>query len=498
MKSWTIGKKLMAGFGVMLALTLSLSYFALTAIGKLGGALAANTAQTMDLVGAVRLGLQDMIARVKQAQLTYVVNHIKGLESGGSKSAVGSGIACSSCHTMDSFDDLGREFAATAGRVKQQIAQVRPSIHDSEGLKALAVLDSGVSSWAPLYEEFRRQIQRNDYEEAHSVVRDQMAPILEEIDKAAKTLSDRERDTMILSGRQALQVVARSRWIAFLLVGLSLAASAIIPIVVFGISRLLREVAADLSSGAGQVSSAAQQVSASAQSLARGAADQAASLEQTSASSEQITSMTRRNVENSRSAAALTGQATELVNGANRNLEQMVGSMQEINASSDKIARIIKVIDEIAFQTNILALNAAVEAARAGEAGMGFAVVADEVRNLAQRCAQAARDTSALIEESISKSRDGKGKLELVGTGIRDITSNVAEIKALVDQVNAGSAEQARGIEQIAKAISQMDQGTQKSAAHAEQSASAGEELSAQAVAMTEIVHKLTALVDGR
>ena len=126
---------------------------------------------------------------------------------------------------------------------------------------------------------------------------------------------------------------------------------------------------------------------------------------------------------------------------------------------------------------------------------MGFAVVADEVRSLAQRSAQAAKDTAGLIEESIARSHDGQGKLDLVAQGIHDITANVTEIKALVDEVNLGSADQARGIEQIAKAVSQMDQLTQKAAAHAEQSASAGEELSAQALAMNEIVGKLTSLV---
>jgi methyl-accepting chemotaxis protein len=171
--------------------------------------------------------------------------------------------------------------------------------------------------------------------------------------------------------------------------------------------------------------------------------------------------------------------------------------MREITGSSGKISKIIKVIDEIAFQTNILALNAAVEAARAGEAGMGFAVVADEVRNLAQRSAQAAKDTAALIEESISRSHDGSTKLERVGEVIHAITESAAKVKTLVDEVNLGSQEQARGIEQISKSIAQMDRVTQTTAAQAQQSASASEELSAQAEATKQVVLRLAVLVGG-
>jgi methyl-accepting chemotaxis protein/methyl-accepting chemotaxis protein-1 (serine sensor receptor) len=207
--------------------------------------------------------------------------------------------------------------------------------------------------------------------------------------------------------------------------------------------------------------------------------------------------MTRKNAENSRVAADSMVEASIRIGEANRNLEQMVVSMNEINASSDKISKIIKVIDEIAFQTNILALNAAVEAARAGEAGMGFAVVADEVRNLAQRCAQAAKDTAGLIEESITKSNDGKTKLDHVAVAVRSITDSATKVKTLVDEVKLGSEEQARGIEQVSKAIAQMEKVTQTTAANAEESASASQQLSAQSDTLRTIVARLNSMVGG-
>jgi methyl-accepting chemotaxis protein/methyl-accepting chemotaxis protein-1 (serine sensor receptor) len=263
------------------------------------------------------------------------------------------------------------------------------------------------------------------------------------------------------------------------------------------VTKDLGDLVHDIATGADQVSSAASQISTASQSLAEGTSQQAASLEETSASMEEINSMARRNSDHSHAAADLVKQSDQRFADANRSLQDMVLAMGEINSSSDKISKIIKVIDEIAFQTNILALNAAVEAARAGEAGMGFAVVADEVRNLAQRCAQAARDTAVLIEESISKSNDGKLKVDHVAKAIHAITQQSTQIKTLVDEVHLGSQEQSRGIEQIGKAIVQMERVTQKAAASAEESASAAEELNAQASAMKDIVGRLTSMVGG-
>jgi len=188
-------------------------------------------------------------------------------------------------------------------------------------------------------------------------------------------------------------------------------------------------------------------------------------------------------------------RTTTVVHDANRSLEQMQKSMLDISASSGKVGKIIQVIDGIAFQTNILALNAAVEAARAGEAGQGFAVVADEVRNLAQRSAQAAKDTAGLIEESISMSKGGCTKLEEVAKAISKITTSAQTVSSLVEGVKAGSEQQAVGIQQIAKAIVQMGEVTQRSAAASEETAAAGQQMNAQAELMNDMAERLHSLV---
>ena len=290
----------------------------------------------------------------------------------------------------------------------------------------------------------------------------------------------------------------RTIWLLWSTLGLSMLAGAGFSFVVIrSTNRVLMQVTDELSEGAQQTASAASQVSSLSQALAQGSSEQAASLEETSASSEEINSMARKNTENSLQAASLVTQSQQKFVETNQSLGHMVVAMSEIKSSSDSISKIIKTIDEIAFQTNILALNAAVEAARAGEAGMGFAVVADEVRNLAQRCAQAAKDTASLIEESISKSDDGKTKVDQVAVAIRAITEEAGSIKVLVDDVNMGSQEQARGIDQIGKALTQMEQVTQKTAANAEECASAAEELNAQSATLQGIVERLTTLVGG-
>jgi len=263
-------------------------------------------------------------------------------------------------------------------------------------------------------------------------------------------------------------------------------------------NNILTTVANALNDGSNQVSSASSQVSSASQSLAEGSSEQASSLEETSSSLEEMASMTKQNSENARKANELAKEARAAADKGVGDMQTMAAAMADIKVSSDDIAKIIKTIDEIAFQTNILALNAAVEAARAGEAGMGFAVVADEVRNLAQRCAQAAKETAGKIEGAITKTGQGVDITTKVAEALNEIVTKVRQVDDLVTEVSGASREQTEGIVQINLAVGQMDKVTQSNAATAEESAAAAEELNAQAEVMRQSVGELLALVGGK
>jgi methyl-accepting chemotaxis protein/methyl-accepting chemotaxis protein-1 (serine sensor receptor) len=320
-------------------------------------------------------------------------------------------------------------------------------------------------------------------------------PIADELNKATKALSDREHDLVIADSAAGAAAVGPAEWTIGAMLLLTLLAGTGLTFVVRNLNGVLRKGVAELSENATQIVAAASQVASSSQSLARDSSSQAASIEETSASSNQINAMARKNTDGSVQAAEIVTSSEKKFQETNGQLDSMVRAMGDIHESSGKISKIIKVIDEIAFQTNILALNAAVEAARAGEAGMGFAVVADEVRSLAQRSAQAAKDTAALIEDSISRSDDGRVKVDQVAVAIRAITAESAQIKLLVTEVSAGSREQSTGVNEIGKALTQMEQVTQSIAASSEKAASAAEQLNAQAESLREMVRTLGAVV---
>ena len=267
--------------------------------------------------------------------------------------------------------------------------------------------------------------------------------------------------------------------------------------ILFWVDKPIERICQTLFQGSSEVHSASDQVSSASQTLADGATSQAAGLEEASASINEMSSMTQQNADNASQADSLAKHTRQIANTGNDSMGKMKDAIREIQKSSDETAKIIKVIDEIAFQTNLLALNAAVEAARAGEAGKGFAVVADEVRNLAMRSAEAAKETSNMIQASVQNANTGVSITEEVAQSLNEIIDSVGKTTDLVTEISTACQEQAKGVDQINSAITQMEQITQSNAASAEESASASEELSAQTQTLNEMVTSLVRLVKG-
>jgi len=264
------------------------------------------------------------------------------------------------------------------------------------------------------------------------------------------------------------------------------------------ITKPVNAVIAILSKGAESLSSVSSQISESSHNVSEGASSQASSLEESSSAVEELTSMVQQSADNAKKADKLAEKASLSAKSGNKDMKDMVDAIAKINESSSKISSIIKVIEEIAFQTNLLALNAAVEAARAGEAGKGFAVVAEEVRTLAQRCSAAAKDTTDLIEESVSRAKNGSVIAGNAEHALSDILENSDMVNVLVKEISAASQEQSQGISQINSAISQMEQVTQQNASQAGETAESSKELYSQAEVLKNTVTNLIDIVGGK
>ncbi|MFA9399393.1 MAG: methyl-accepting chemotaxis protein, partial [Clostridiaceae bacterium] len=258
------------------------------------------------------------------------------------------------------------------------------------------------------------------------------------------------------------------------------------------IIQSFNETLSEIDTAVEQVAAGSKQVSDSSQSLSQGSTEQAASVEEITASVTEVAAQTKENASNGSKANEMAESVKKDAGEGNKQMQDVLKAMEEINVSSTNISKIIKVIDDIAFQTNILALNAAVEAARAGQHGKGFAVVAEEVRNLAARSAKAAKETTGMIETSIKKAEEGKKITELTAEALNKVTENINGVANIVNGIAIASNDQASAIGQINQAIEEVSKVIQTNTATAEESASASEELSSQSVLVKDRIERFT------
>ena len=474
MKNWTIRKRIVTGFSVLVALSAVMGILAWMSLRDISG-------HADDLSSDNIPGLSisaDLLQNLGRA-------HLFLMES----------VLTTNLEQRHVYEAQIQEIAATNTEL---MAETEKYCNDPEEKQLFYKIKQARLDYVNERSEILQLSDAGKRDEALDQLTGTIRTAYNDYDTSCMAFNDFETDLAVGSANTIDHNVSSSKTILGLVVLGELAVGVFLSIlVVTGLDRLLKRVSSSLNDSAMQVAAAASQVSAASQLLAQGSGEQAASIEETSSSLEEMGSMTRLNAENVQKANDLAKQARHAADKGAADMQTMNAAMEAIKVSSDDIAKIIKTIDEIAFQTNILALNAAVEAARAGEAGRGFAVVADEVRNLALRSAQAAKETAAKIEGAITKTAQGVGISNTVSETLNEIVAKARQVDELASQVAGASHQQAQGIKQINAAVSQVNNITQTNAASAEESAAAAQELNAQAETMKQSINELLQLVGG-
>jgi methyl-accepting chemotaxis protein/methyl-accepting chemotaxis protein-1 (serine sensor receptor) len=463
------GKLYFAGGSVTIAAML-MGGFSLWMSYRLGAALTTavtSTSVKLDLTNAMRQRVQEMAASERAAWIEW--------SSGRPEQA----------------QAMTEKFRKAAGRTHEQVAEIQPLLTIEANRRGLAEIEGVIRNWERSAARVFELCASQQTPQALDLMRAETDTAIRSIETVAAAVVAAERAALKVDRDNAASA-RRLSLLMNLMLGVIVIASAAFGLwSALGACRVLNGFVETLRQQASALASASGQLSSSSQALAGSASQQASSIEETSASSEEIRSMAENNTQHSEAASAQMDSASLLIDAGTRSLAHLGEWVHGVRDSGQKISKIIRVIDEIAFQTNILALNAAVEAARAGEAGMGFAVVAEEVRNLAQRCARAAQETTSLIEETVTRAGEGEQRLAELSSNITELTPTAQSTRERLDEVRQASREQTKGLAQIGSAMSRLEQLTQQVAAGAEECAAASEELAGQAASMGPVVDGL-------
>ncbi|MBA3848818.1 MAG: chemotaxis protein [Opitutus sp.] len=475
MSTLTIAKRIALGFAAVVAVVLCfgiLAQFNLRSINEEAHSIASNS-----IPGLATTGL---ISNIVQENYILTLKHVLTEDAAGKRA-------------------LAAEVQKNVAEIDKLVAVYGKTITQPRDRELFEQFKSSRAGYVAAFKEVVAISDRLDTTAAIASIRSRLEPAYQPLDGAIHALLDFNRSNGALAGQDIIAQASSTEKESF--AGMTAAFVLSMGIgwwITRTTTRALGRAIGQIDAGAQQTASAAQQISASSQSLAEGSSEQAASLEETSASLEEMSGMTKRNAENASRAKHTAGRTRQTADAGAGRMQTMQQAMEGIKSASEDITKILKTIDEIAFQTNILALNAAVEAARAGEAGAGFAVVAEEVRALAQRSAQAAKETAEKIGTSVAQSHQGVGISAEVAKNFTEIQTQIRELDELVAEIATASNEQNQGIGQVTTAVSQMDKVTQANAGAAEETAAAAEELNSQAAMLKEAITQLQALAGGR
>ena len=386
-------------------------------------------------------------------------------------------------------------FAKATAQFMDNVRQLRPLLPDDHARALADVAQSSTEEYIRIQSQVPVLCAAGRIPEAMQLDMEQLVPVGTRATNALEELDKTQSEMNAGAIKAAQEVLSAANVTSIVIMALYLAAALWAAVVTLRGTRTLQGFASRLLTSAEQIQGAAGQVAQASQSLAQGASQQAAAVEETSASAEEVASVAKQNTDAAQAAEQLMDEAERTGGETDRAVEGMAQAIQRIDTSTSSISKVIRVIDEIAFQTNILALNAAVEAARAGEAGMGFAVVADEVRNLAHRSAQAAKETSGMIEDSIASARDGIQRIDAVKKSFVETARIRVAVRQHSSHIATASSQQARGIEEIARTVREMSHVAESTAANSQQGAAASTELAGQAATLRNIVSQLEQVV---